>query len=120
MTGILFVGERRSEKAKQLGLYWKDGGLAAKPLFEGLRAAGIEPTECRFVNWFEGGKSATRRHEGVVVAMGQKVQSALAIEGISFIPLVHPAARGRIRKRERYIAHVAQQLGHLVETRMAA
>lgn len=118
---FLIVGERRSELAKKLGLRWEDGGLAAKPLFEALRAAGVDPATCRFVNWFEGGKSLTRSYRGPIIALGNKVQSALAGEGIAFIALVHPAARGLIRKRERYIAHVVERLRLAVTiTRLAA
>jgi hypothetical protein len=113
MFNILFVGERRSEKAKTLGLRWENGGLAAKPLFEALEAIGIKPQECRFTNWFEGGKTVTRKHRGIIVAMGNKVQNALTAEGIAFISIVHPAARGLIRRRDRYLAHVAERLGAL-------
>jgi hypothetical protein len=113
MGAILFVGERRSDLAKKLGLRWKDGGLAAKPLFEALAACQIDPAACHFVNWFEGGKTATRRHKGHVIALGKKVQRALDEENIEYIPLVHPAARGHIRRRDKYIAHVKEQLLHL-------
>lgn len=92
---------------------WRDGALAAKPLFEALRECGIDPSACGFVNWFEGGKAATRRHTGTVIAMGGKVQRALDAEGIKYVPLVHPAARGRIRRTDLYRAHVATQLGAL-------
>lgn len=53
-----------------------------------------------------------RRAEGIViVALGKRVSVALARLGIDHVALVHPAARGRIRKRERYIKHVADTLG---------
>jgi hypothetical protein len=42
-----------------------------------------------------------------VVAMGCKVQEALLRAGVPFLPLVHPAARGVIRTRAVYQAHVA-------------
>jgi hypothetical protein len=38
------------------------------------------------------------------------VQRALTGEGIAHIPLVHPAARGKIRLRANYIAHVVAML----------
>ena len=107
---ILIVGERRSEKAKRLGLRWEDGGLAAKPLFEALRAAGIDPGAVTFVNWFEGGKTRARRWRGTRIALGTKVQRAMTAEGLSFIPLIHPAARGAIRLRSRYVEHVRERL----------
>lgn len=112
---ILFVGERRSNKAKTMGVRWQDEALAAKPLFEALRLIGIDPAACQFVNWFEGGKGAVRSTKLPVVAMGNKVQAALAQEGIAFVPLVHPAARGKIRATDRYRAHVKARLGGLTE-----
>jgi hypothetical protein len=107
---LLFVGERRSNKAKQMRVHWEDGALAAKPLFEALRLIGIDPATCRFVNWFEGGKREVRTATVPVVAMGNKVQAALAAEGIAFIALVHPAARGKIRRTDLYRAHVKERL----------
>lgn len=106
----LFVGEKRSNKARKLRVRWEDEALAAKPLFEALRACGIDPATCRFVNWFEGGKGAVRSHTGIVVALGNKVQAALKAEKIEHIALVHPAARGAIRLRATYVAHVRQRL----------
>lgn len=106
----LFVGERRSKKARKLRVRWEDEALAAKPLFDALRACGIDPAECRFVNWFEGGKGAVRSHRGVVVALGNKVKAALQAERIEHVALVHPAARGAIRLRATYIAHVRERL----------
>lgn len=47
----------------------------------------------------------------VVVALGKRVSTELAKRGIVHVALVHPAARGKIRKRERYHAHVAERLG---------
>lgn len=111
---LIFVGEKRSPRAIQLGVRWQDEALAAKPLFAALWACGIEPTDCTFVNWFD-----ERSHNAIriaaslgacVFAMGQKVQYALSEAKIPFTPLVHPAVRGRIRKRERYIAYVQGQL----------
>ena len=111
MNMILFVGERRSPRAKTLGLTWKDGGLAAKPLFEALHACGIDPQCCRFVNLFErSGPRTVRDFPGAIVGMGRKVQARLARMGIKHTPIVHPAARGSIRKRERYISHVKAAL----------
>jgi hypothetical protein len=44
------------------------------------------------------------------VALGRRVSSELARRDVDHVALVHPAARGRIRKRERYIAHVQERL----------
>ena len=43
-----------------------------------------------------------------VIALGRAVQCTLARSGIPFLPLTHPAARGRIRTRAIYHAHVAE------------
>jgi hypothetical protein len=110
MENLLIVGERRSPLAIKRDVRWEDEALAAVPLFEALRAAGIDPTSCRFVNWFEDGEPIVRNHTGRIVALGQKVQKALTAEGIEHIPLVHPAARGKIRLRANYIAHVVSTM----------
>jgi hypothetical protein len=107
----LFVGEKRSERAKQLGLTWKDGGLAAKPLFEGLAFAQINLNQCQFTNLFErGGIKTVRGFNGVIVGMGRKVQGKLDKLQIPHLKLTHPAARGSIRKRGRYLQHVYDTL----------
>lgn len=101
--------------AKEKGWRWEDGRLAAKQLFDALDACGIPLDRCMFRNWFEKGQpEQVRRHRGPVVAMGNKVQDAMTAAGVSFIAIIHPAARGRIRKKDRYAAHVAEQLQHLV------
>lgn len=111
---LLFIGERRSKRAKRMGVRWRDGALAAVPLFRGLRAAGLDPDAHHFTNLFEyGGIEAAQLADvagWTIVAMGQKVQRALAAKGVKFVPLIHPAARGAIRKRERYTAHVVDTM----------
>ncbi|HEV8638552.1 MAG TPA: hypothetical protein VG370_30440 [Chloroflexota bacterium] len=53
----------------------------------------------------------------VVVGMGCKVQAELDGAGVGHLRLVHPAARGLIRRRATYQAHVAAVLGpHLAPT----
>ena len=115
---ILFVGEKRSNKAIEMGATWQsaqqteNGILCAKTLFHALRKASIEPRECHFANWFEdeAQRETIRNSTMPIVAMGNKVQHALKQEGISFIPIVHPAARGAIRKTENYVNHIKEQL----------
>lgn len=108
---ILFIGERRSERAISMGVTWADGHLAAKTLFDALRECGIDPLECQFVNWFEpGGSKIVQNHPGIRVAMGRKVQRELERRGLVHIPLIHPAARGTIRLKDNYIAHVKTAL----------
>jgi hypothetical protein len=107
---MLFVGEKRSELAKQMKVKWADGRLAAKQLFDALLACGLKPDEQEFCNWFEGGKTKVRNYQGLIVAMGRKVSNALTKEGIEHKFIIHPAARGKIRTKELYIEHVKQNL----------
>lgn len=134
MTSLLFVGECRSVTAQRKGWTWHDGRLAAKPLFEALEAMGVDPRRHLYINlWPDNIEGATHRpghpvriqgvtiktimsHSriGVVVALGKRVSSELAKRGIVHVALVHPAARGAIRKRERYHAHVSEKLGSVL------
>lgn len=108
---MLFVGEKRSQLAIKMGVTWEDGRLAAKQLFDALEACDIDPQKQKFCNWFEdGGKEIVRSHSGTVVAMGLKVKKALEKEGIPHLFIYHPAARGKIRKKELYESHVRENL----------
>jgi hypothetical protein len=127
LPAILFVGEKPSKRAEQGGLTWTDGKLAAKTLFDALDAVGICRTRVAFFNLFgmtsdapETGPTVDANvetlkaitGERVVVAMGSKVARHLDRHGVEHRKLIHPAARGKIRAKERYIAHVAQILGN--------
>jgi hypothetical protein len=48
-----------------------------------------------------------------VIALGRVVQRTLTRYAIPFVPLTHPAARGRIRTRAVYQAHVAEVLAQV-------
>lgn len=106
----LFVGEKKSELAKKMGVSWTDGRLAAKQLFDALIHCGINPDDQEFCNWFEGGKTKVRSYKGIIIAMGNKVSDALTKENITHIAIVHPAARGKIRKKELYFQHIKERL----------
>ncbi len=122
----LFVGERPSPLAAKIGATWQNGKLAAKQLHDALRAVNIDPATCAYINlWSEPGTGPIKRYpdtdvllavfrhiaEGyVVVGMGQLVSRELRAAGIPHLLLIHPAARGAIRKKERYAAHVARVL----------
>jgi len=111
----LFVGEERSELAINMGVTWEDGRLAAKQLFDALDYCGIDSGECQFTNMFEdpdmtlihkySSKSCKR-----VVAMGNRVKRKLDELGIPYLFIYHPAARGKIRKKEVYCEHVKNKL----------
>lgn len=113
---ILFVGEKPSDRAIKMGVEWKDGHLAAKQLFDALRANGVDPHDHSYTNWFVHAKpehhvNTWQRRGYTVVAMGEKVSAAMVRSGITHLKMVHPAARGLIRRKDRYAAHVASVLG---------
>jgi hypothetical protein len=111
---LLFVGEKRSNRAIELKVTWKDGALAGKQLFDALHSIGIDPHQCNFCNIFErGGKSTIKQHNGTIIGMGKKVQIELDRLDIPHVKIIHPAARGKIRKKELYIAHVRDALSIL-------
>ena len=127
MTKMLFVGECQSLTAKRKKWTWKDGHLAAKPLFAALEAMGIRPLEHEYMNlwqvnvapvvgWqkIERIRAHTYEPGHVVIALGKRVSAELTKRGIEHVALVHPAARGKIRKRERYHAHVAERLSRVI------
>jgi hypothetical protein len=110
-----------------MGVSWEDGRLAARTLHAARRAAGLDPARQRSLDLFaddpaDGGpdparlalprhRTARARPRAAVVALGRRVQRALAEAGIPHRALIHPAARGAIRRRDRYRAHVAAVLG---------
>jgi hypothetical protein len=118
----LFVGERPSRKAVQMQVSWQDGKLAAKQLFDALLANEINPKLCTFDNVFQPTfgeeivckkslKRILQKHNDgfTVIAMGNKVANILN-NIIPFKKIVHPAARGKIRKKELYIQHIKEVL----------
>lgn len=106
-----------------MGVTWNDGRLAAKKLHEALRFVGLDPQRQLYVNLWRDAEGWEMRPEAlalirkhmlrgaVVVGLGQRVQKALAAEGVKHLPMVHPAARGKIRGRYAYIQHVEVALG---------
>jgi len=111
---FLFVGERRSPRAIRMGVRLQDGRLAGRSLFDALEVCNINPQDHLYANLFERrGFAWLRKHEAsgvTIVAMGRKVQAALTRAGIPHRSLVHPAARGAIRRKRRYAAHVRHVL----------
>jgi|SRR5215213_4169650 len=121
---FVFVGEKPSSRAIEIGASWTNGRLAAKTLHDALRACGIEPSQQQFLNLFGDDPGAPTVAKALcirrireleadghtIVALGQKVSRALSKCHIAHLRLIHPAARGSIRKRSRYQEHVAAQL----------
>lgn len=123
---FVFVGERPSPTAVRRGWTWKHGRLAAKTLHEALARIGIDPARQKYINLF--GDRCERDAEGdeinhrlsrirsltgrgyTVVGMGKRVCRHLREAGIKHLALRHPAARGRLRRRELYVAHARETL----------
>lgn len=126
MGKYIFIGERQSHQAKKINATWQNGKLAAKQLHDALRALNIEPANQRYVNlWSRPGTGPIKDYvdtsalvyiaESVamgytVIGMGQIVSAELKRRGITHLLIVHPAARGSIRRKDRYAAHVGSVL----------
>lgn len=124
---MIFVGERQSPKAARYGHTWETRQAASATLHRALHAAGVDVTTVEFANlWGTPGLKDPKRppsratlrrlraahHAGQrIVAMGALVQRELARHRIPHVPLIHPAARGKMRKAELYDAHVRERLG---------
>lgn len=124
---FLFVGERPSDRAVQMGVTWSDGALAGATLFDALRNLGLDPSQQSYRNLYTSpvrGAATDREDEReaigeikraqerglTVVGMGRIVQRVLMREGIPHLQLRHPAARGRERLRARYHTHARDVL----------
>jgi hypothetical protein len=127
MRRFIFVGEKPSNRALQIGATWQNGKLAGKTLREGLLTLGINPDEQDYINlWDDTVTHVTPEfyHELMlglvecrgscpgmtVIGMGDKVCKELRKYRIPHTRIVHPAARGKIRKTERYQEHLASRL----------
>jgi hypothetical protein len=111
---FLFVGEERSPTAIKMGVTWKDRRLAAAHLSKATDALGIPWDSITFKNVFEDDIKDIRSFEGVVVAMGRKVERELKKHEIQHYFIMHPAARGKIRIIENYKTHVRKQLEEIL------
>jgi len=111
---ILFVGEERSPRAIQMGVTWKDRRLAAAHLSKATDALGLDWDSLNFINVYEDDIEDIKSFNGIVVAMGRKVEKELKKHEIEHEYIHHPAARGKIRIIDNYVAHVREQIGELV------
>jgi hypothetical protein len=125
MTKFLFVGEKPSKTAYEKNWTWADGQLAAKQLFDALKFSDIPALNCGFINLFGNHHECDEVEdievidylkltddEGMttIVGMGEKVAKLLRKHAIVHKKIVHPAARGKIRGKEIYCAHVKAEL----------
>lgn len=114
-----FVGEKKSPLAIERGWCLADGRLAAKQLFDALRDCGLDPAAQFYVNLFEVTATSGWRSvlalvaDTTLVAMGQRVHEALAHYDVPHVTIVHPAARGAIRRKDRYARHLKEALACL-------
>jgi plasmid stabilization system protein ParE len=106
----VFVGERPSPKAARIGATWQNGRMAARTLHAALEEIGerpgLGPTRERLAPGVLAVVLEEMERGAVVVALGRLVERELQRRAIPHRPMVHPAARGKIRKRERYVEHV--------------
>lgn len=113
----IFISETLSPRTGHSDVTWDDNRFCAKTLRNALRTAWVNPNDQLFVGLFHGDtlrldhntvRIAQRAlHTGMeVVALGKFVSDELTALGIDHVYMVHPAAGGKIRKRENYQAHV--------------
>lgn len=123
---FIFVGERPSRTAVRRGWTWEHGRLAAKSLHDALASIGIDPAEQKYVNLFgddcERDAGCDEINERIVlirrlnhrrykvVGMGRRVCQRLREAEVVHLSMRHPAARGRLRRRELYTSHVRETL----------
>jgi hypothetical protein len=74
------------------------------------RTPGLGPTDERLAPGVLRRLQEAKRTGAVVVALGRLVERELSRRRIPHRTMVHPAARGKIRKRERYVEHVREVL----------
>ena len=113
----LFVGERRSRTAIRRGYSWTDKRLCGRTLAGALHACGVDPAQYECINVYTDEGALDRQALAsirtasaggwVVVGLGRAVQRVLTVAGIPHRAMIHPAARGQIRRREAYQKHVA-------------
>ena len=107
---FLFLGEERNPTPIKMGVTWEDRRLSAAHLSKAVEALGIHWDECMFLNVYEDDIKHIQAFDGIIVAMGRKVEKQLKKHGIPHEYIHHPAARGKIRIIENYKAHVKEQL----------
>lgn len=114
MKKYLFVGERRSNTAIRMNVTWVDKRLCASHLSKAVENIGINWNECAFLNVYEDDIEQIKSFNGVIVAMGRKVERELKKHQIKHEFIYHPATRGTVRKTENYNNHVKERIGHIV------
>jgi len=125
----IFVGERPSISAWKFSKTWSDGAYAGKQLKDAIdKIDCLEYADILFTNLWKKPKemsdSVTDKKDlsktldnliqfspwWIIVGMGRIVQEKLDVYGIRHLKLVHPAARGNIRRKDRYLKHCEEVL----------
>lgn len=114
MKKYLFVGERRSDTAIRMNVTWVDKRLCAGHLSKAVENIGINWDECAFKNVFEDKIEDIMSFNGIIIAMGRKVERELKKFNIQHEFIYHPATRGTVRNIENYKQHVRERIGHVV------
>ena len=124
---IYFIGEKRSGQAIKNNWHWEDNVSTARFLLGCLLEIGIDKSNIIFFNlWSDDGilnrtlidvlDNLSKYFENTIVGMGNTVCNELDRHGIKYIKIIHPAARGKIRKKELYTQHLKERLGWTVVT----
>jgi len=114
MKKFLFVGEERSPTAIKKGWTWKDRRLAAAHLSKATDALGLDWNKLCFKNVYEDDIEDIKSFNGIIVAMGRKVERELKRHQIEHEFIYHPATRGAVRNIEKYKNHVKERIGHII------
>ena len=114
MKKFLFVGEERSPTAIKKGWTWKDRRLAAAHLSKATDALGLDWNKLCFKNVYEDDIEDIKSFNGIIVAMGRKVERELKRHQIEHEFIYHPATRGAVRNVEKYKNHVKERIGHII------
>lgn len=126
MMQFLFIGDRRSVTAIKHDWTWADARLAAKTLHDALQPLGLVyglSYDCTNLFTDEGHVNehvlsvlGRKRLQGIIlVSMGRKVDRMLARYDLPHLHIAHPAARGLIRRKEVYTAHVQHAIFPLLQ-----
>lgn len=125
---FIFVGLRPSISAWKFSRQWSDGAYAGKQLKDALEQLGFFFDEMVFINLYtlpqekasiqtdaDDLAEAIRKLKRsvlywTIVGMGKEVQKVLDSFTIEHLKLIHPAARGKIRKKYRYLKHCKEVL----------
>ena len=120
MRYYVFIGEEPSKTAILKGWVWGDDHLCSKTLINALNACFIKRESYEFRNLFRNQMvnqdvinelmELKNIEDLSIVGMGKNVQRVLDNLNIPHLKLIHPAARGKIRKTVLYIQHVNQVL----------